>query len=376
MLEQSTEDRLIEALFARHSADGEGVLIGPGDDAAMVRCPDGEELLITTDTLNEGVHFPLGASAHSIGHRALAVSLSDLAAMAARPLWAVVTLSVPSANEKWLKEFADGLYELANRFGVRVVGGDFARGPLNVTVTAHGSAKSAAVMRRNGANAGDAIWVSGSLGDAAAGLTLLKPPRERAHPPPRERAHPPPRERAHPPPRERGHPALAKNKTPHQPPWERGHPALAESKTPSLPTPEAKTLIHRFFYPQPRVELGRKLAGIATACMDLSDGLLLDLPRLLRKCQLGARVMAEQVPLSNELRAVADPEEAMTLCLTGGDDYELCFTVAPEDEHLLAPLSAELPLSRIGELHAGEGLEVTLHGAIWRPSNSGFAHFS
>ena len=342
MLEQSTEDRLIEALFARHSADGEGVLIGPGDDAAMVRCPNGEELLITTDTLNEGVHFPLGASAHSIGHRALAVSLSDLAAMAARPLWAVVTLSVPSANEKWLKEFADGLYELANRFGVRVVGGDFARGPLNVTVTAHGSAKSAAVMRRNGANAGDAIWVSGSLGDAAAGLTLLNPPRERAHPPP----------------------------------WERGHPALAKSKTPSLPGPEAETLIHRFFYPQPRVELGRKLAAIATACMDLSDGLLLDLPRLLRKCQLGARLMAEQVPLSNELRAVADPEEALTLCLTGGDDYELCFTVAPEDEHRLAPLSAELPLSRIGELHAEEGLEVTLHGAIWRPSNSGFAHFS
>ena len=334
MLEQSTEDRLIEALFARHSADGEGVLIGPGDDAAMVRCPDGEELLITTDTLNEGVHFPLGAPAHAIGHRALAVSLSDLAAMAARPLWAVVALSVPSANEKWLKEFADGLYELANRFGVRVVGGDFARGPLNVTVTAHGSAKSAAVMRRNGANAGDAIWVSGSLGDAAAGLKLLKSP------------------------------------------WERGHPALAKNKTPSLPTPEAETLIHRFFYPQPRVELGRKLAGIATACMDLSDGLLLDLPRLLRKSKLGARVMAEQVPLSNKLRAVADPKEAITLSMTGGDDYELCFTVAPEEERLLAPLSAELPLSRIGELHAGEGLEVTLHGAIWRPSNSGFAHFS
>ena len=334
MLEQSTEDRLIEAVFARHSADGEGVLIGPGDDAAVVRCPVGEELLITTDTLNEGVHFPVGASAHSIGHRALAVSLSDLAAMAARPLWAVVTLSVPSANEKWLKEFADGLYELANRFGVRVVGGDFARGPLNVTVTAHGAARSANTLRRSGANAGDGIWISGFLGDAAAGLKVLKNS------------------------------------------WERGHPALAEGDTPSLRTPEAEALIQRFCYPQPRVELGRKLAGIASACMDLSDGLLLDLPRLLRKSEVAARVRAEQVPISKELQAFAGPHEAQELAMTGGDDYELCFTVPPEDERLLAPLSTELPLSRIGELHAGEGLEVTNHGAIWHPSHSGFAHFS
>ena len=334
MYKQSTEDRLIEALFARHAADGENVLIGPGDDAAMVRCPEGEQLLITTDTLNEGVHFPTGTSAHSIGHRALAVSLSDLAAMAARPLWAVVTLSVPSVNEKWLKEFADGLFALANHFDLRVVGGDFVRGPLNVTVTAHGSARSENTLRRSGANSGDGIWVSGFLGDAAAGLKLLDPP------------------------------------------WERGHPALVNSKIPSPHPPEAETLIQRFCYPQPRVRLGRRLAGTASACMDLSDGLLLDLPRLLRKCELGAKVMAEQLPLSNELRAVADPQEAMTLALNGGDDYELCFTVAPEDEHRLAPLAADLPISRIGELHEGEGLEITRQGAIWQPSHSGFAHFS
>ncbi len=352
MYKQSTEDRLIEALFARHAADGENVLIGPGDDAAMVRCPEGEQLLITADTLNEGVHFPIGTPAHSIGHRALAVSLSDLAAMAAHPLWAVVTLSVPSVNEKWLNEFADGLFALANHFDLRVVGGDFVRGPLNVTVTAHGSARSENTLRRSGANAGDGIWVSGFLGDAAAGLKLLESPWER------------------------GHPALGEAKTPNQNPWERGHPALANSKTPSPHPPEAETLIQRFCYPQPRVRLGRKLAGIASACMDLSDGLLLDLPRLLRKCELGAKVMAEQLPLSNELRAVADPQEAMTLALNGGDDYELCFTVAPEDEHRLAPLAADLPISRIGELHEGEGLEITLQGAIWQPSHSGFAHFS
>ncbi len=342
MHKPSTEDRLIEALFARHAADGENVLIGPGDDAAMVRCPEGEQLLITTDTLNEGVHFPIGISAHSIGHRALAVSLSDLAAMGARPLWAVVTLSVPSVNEKWLKEFADGLFALANHFDLRVVGGDFARGPLNVTVTAHGSARAKNTLRRSGANAGDGIWVSGFLGDAAAGLKLLE-----SH-------------------------------------WERGQPAFAEGEsvipaeagTPSQRPPEEEALMQRFCYPQPRVQLGRQLAGIASACMDLSDGLLLDLPRLLRKCQLGAKVMTEQLPLSNELQAVADTQEAMTLALNGGDDYELCFTVASEDEHRLAPLSADLAISRIGELHEGEGLVSTLQGSIWQPSHSGFAHFS
>ena len=320
------EDRLIETLFARHSADGDAVLIGPGDDAAMLRCPRGERLLVTTDTLNEGVHFPAGTSAHAVGYRALAVSLSDLAAMAARPLWVVVTLSVPAADEDWLGGFADGLYVLADEHGVQVVGGDFVRGPLSITATAHGAARPDAVLRRGGAGAGDGIWVSGFLGDAAAGLEVLKQ-------------------------------------------------RLAGTAS-SLGETVQEELVRRFCYPEPRIELGRRLAGIATACMDLSDGLLTDLPRLLRHSGLEGRVETENLPISDALRDFADPDDSCRLALAGGDDYELCFAVPRENEPRLKALSGELQLTRIGELHQGAGLLVTRGGRSWEPPDSGFRHFS
>lgn len=339
------EDRLIETLFARHSADGEEVLIGPGDDAAMLRCPPGEQLLITTDTLNEGVHFPVGAPARSVGYRALAVSLSDLAAMAARPRWAVVTLSVPTADEGWLGEFTDGLYELADRHGVRVVGGDFVRGPLSITVTAHGSTRQNAVLRRDGASAGDGIWVSGFLGDAAAGLQLLKQ-------------------------RLAGNVSL-------------GRKASSPSRRAGTPSPPGghhesseDSLVRRFCYPRPRIELARQLSGIATACMDLSDGLMTDLPRLLRHSGLQGRVETEKLPISAALRDFADRDDSCRLALTGGDDYELCFTVPPKNEHRLEALSDELQLTRVGDLFQGEGLLLTRAGMAWEPPDSGFRHFS
>ena len=321
------EDRLIETVFARHSADGDQVLIGPGDDAAMLRCPPGEQLLITTDTLNEGVHFPAGTPAHAIGHRALAVSLSDLAAMAARPLWAVVTLSVPAVDEEWLRDFSDGLYSLADEIGVRIVGGDFVRGPLSITVTAHGSTRKAAVLRRGGGSEGDGIWVSGFLGDAAAGLEVIKHRLEGREVPGATRS-------------------------------------FAE-----------EALVRRFCYPQPRIELGAHLSGIASACMDLSDGLMMDLPRLLRHSQVQGRIAAENLPVSGALREFADRDDAYRLALAGGDDYELCFTVPPDNEHRLKSLPGEPELTRIGELHRGEGLVLTRGGKAWEPADSGFRHF-
>ena len=321
------EDRLIETVFARHSADGEQVLIGPGDDAAMLRCPPGEQLLITTDTLNEGVHFPAGTPAHSIGHRALAVSLSDLAAMAARPLWAVVTLSVPAVDEDWLRDFSDGLYSLSDEIGVRIVGGDFVRGPLSITVTAHGSARKAAVLRRGGGSEGDGIWVSGFLGDAAAGLEVIKHRLEG-----------------------------------------REVPGATRSSA-------EEALVRRFCYPQPCIELGAHLGEIASACMDLSDGLMMDLPRLLRHSQVQGRIAAENLPISGALREFADRDDAYRLALAGGDDYELCFTVPPDNEHRLKSLPGEPELARIGELYPGEGLVLTRGGKTWAPTDSGFRHF-
>ena len=333
------EDRLIQEVFSRHGADRHSVLLGPGDDSAMVRCPEGEDLLITADTLNEGVHFPKGMAAEALGHRALAASLSDLAAMAARPLWAVVTLSVPQAQESWLAGFADGLFRLADRFGVRVIGGDFVRGPLSVTVTAHGAAKPDKVLRRSGAQAGHGIWVSGSLGDAAAGLKLIEAARRC--------------------------------------PEERGLPTLDEGMMPSFPSSaEGKALIRQFCYPQPRVELGRALAGLASACMDLSDGLIQDLPRLLRSSGVGGQVVGEDVPTSSSLRSLAGREESGCLAMTGGDDYELCFTVSPENEDQLAALSPDLLLTRIGETHDGNSLTITRKGRPWAPEKTGFSHFS
>ncbi len=328
---QPLEDRLIASLFARHGADGESVLAGPGDDAAVVRCPLGEDLAITTDTLNEGVHFPARAPAHSIGHRALAASLSDLASMGARPLWAVVALSSPKAEENWLKDFADGLFALADRCGLRIVGGDFVQGPLSVTATLHGSAKPGAALRRAAAGAGDGIWVSGFLGDAAAGLEVLKQ-------------------------------RLASE----------AHSPLRDSRTERA---AANHLVERFCYPQPRVDLGRKLAGLASACMDLSDGLSEDLPRLLASSGLGARIEMERLPLSAELLAYAGRQQARQLAWSGGDDYELCFTVSPENEARITSMAAAAPLTRIGELHRGAGLEVTLDGASWQPANTSFRHF-
>ena len=340
------EDRLIETLFARHSADGDEVLIGPGDDAAMLRCPPGERLLVTTDTLNEGVHFPAGTPAHSVGYRALAVSLSDLAAMAARPLWAVVTLSVPTADEDWLGGFADGLYALADGQGVRVVGGDFVRGPLSITVTAHGSAREDAVLRRAGAGAGEGLWVSGFIGDAAAGLAVLrKRQAENASPLGRKAS------------------SLS---------WRAGMPSLPGGHRES----SEEKLVRRFCYPQPRTELGRRLSGIATACMDLSDGLLMDLPRLLRHSGLQGRVETESLPISGALRDFAGADDSRRLALAGGDDYELCFAVPEEKQDMLESISNELQLTRIGGLHKGEGLVLTREGRSWEPPDSGFRHFS
>lgn len=346
--EQSTEDRLIETLFARHSAGGGGVLVGPGDDAAMLRCPEGEELLITTDTLNEGVHFPPGTPAHAVGYRALAVSLSDLAAMGARPLWAVVALSFPARDEwreghgeeeweQWLARFAEGLYALADTHGVRIVGGDFVRGPLSVTVAAHGSANKEEAILRGGAGKGDGLWASGTLGDAAAGLEIIG---RRLNP--RE---------------------LPDN-------------FIGSVRNPLSPSAE-NALVKRFCYPQPRIELGRELSGIASACMDLSDGLMTDLPRLLRGKPLQARIDTERLPISGALRGYADAHETALLAMAGGDDYELCFTVPAECEYRLKAVATKHKLTRIGSLHPGEGVAVTHGGEPWKGRmHGGFRHFS
>ena len=318
-----SEFALIERYFRAGGAQRADVRLGVGDDAALLEAPAGRELVAATDTLVEGIHFPAGAPPASIGHRALAVNLSDFAAMGARPAWALLALTLPQAEEPWLAEFAAGLGALARAHGVALVGGDTTRGPLCVTVTLLGHVPAGEALRRSGASAGDLLYVSGTPGDAAAGLALL------------ERR-------------------------------------LQASEA------AGAYLRERFQLPQPRLALGERLRRHASACIDVSDGLLADAGKLAAASGVGAELEFEALPLSEPLRATLAEGEARELALSGGDDYELCFAVPPAN---VAALNAELPAerwgyTRIGVLRQAMGAVVLRDGTVMEFSHSGYEHFT
>jgi len=318
-----SEFALIERYFRSCGAQRTDVALGVGDDAALLRVPAGCELVAATDTLVAGVHFPQDSPADSIGHRSLAVNLSDLAAMGARPAWALLALTLPQADEAWLGEFATGLGELARSHEVALVGGDTTRGPLCVTVQLLGFVPAGAALTRSGARAGDVLFVSGTCGDAAAGLAIEQ---RRLTGPPEVRS------------------------------W----------------------LRERFLRPAPRVALGEQLRGFASACIDVSDGLLADAGKLASASHVGVELSYSEVPLSEPLAALLGERRARELALTGGDDYELCFAVPP---HNIARLLAQLPpqdwrYTRIGALRAAPGASVVGDGTVMEFSHSGYEHFS
>ncbi len=325
------EFELIRRYFARSgfagkgsAAIGSGVLLGIGDDAALLDIPEGADLVVSVDTIVAGRHFPEGADARSIGHRALAVNLSDMAAMGAAPAWATLALTIPRADSEWLEKFAAGFLDLADAHSVALVGGDTTRGPLTVSVQILGSVPHGSALRRSGAAAGNVLAVSGTLGDAAAGLAFRQAP-------------------------------------------------LA-AKLPA----EADALIRRFEYPSPRVQLGLAARGIATAAMDLSDGLVGDLPKLAQASGLAAHVQVEMLPLSPAMRNSVGLAQARDWALAGGDDYELLFAV-PENRFAELKGLAEqlnLTLTRIGELRAGAGVTWSLNGEDFAPGVSGYDHFA
>jgi len=293
-----------------------------GDDAALLRVPHGCELVAATDTLVAGVHFPRGSPPASIGHRALAVNLSDLAAMGARPAWALLALTLTEANESWLGEFAAGFGALARAHGVALVGGDTTRGPLCVTVQLLGYVPEGQALTRGGGRPGDVLFVSGTCGDAAAGLAL-------------------------------------------------------EQGQLSAPAGAQAWLRERFLWPTPRVALGERLRGFASACIDVSDGLLADAGKLASASRAGAELGYAEVPLSEPLLAVLEEPRARELAFGGGDDYELCFAVAPNN---IARLNAQLPpeqwcYTRIGVLRAAPGAVVVRDGTVMEFSHSGYEHF-
>lgn len=320
----SSEFELIARHFARPTPQA---VLGPGDDCALLAPSPGMELAITTDMLVDGTHFLPDTDPQRLGWKTLAVNLSDLAAMGARPRWVLLAGSLPTADEAWIAAFADGLFACARRFGVDLVGGDTTRGPRNFCVTALGEVPVGTALRRDRARAGDDLWVSGQPGLAALGLAALQ----------------------------------------------------GECTLPEALAARCRTALER---PLPRVELGLALReeGLAHAAIDVSDGLLADLGHIAERSRLRLEINALQLP---HLPPGVDPLRAQRCQLAGGDDYELAFTAAPEKRPALATLAArlDLPLWRIGWTRALHDTPpgVTVLDADGQPlslNHTGFDHFA
>jgi len=314
------EFEIIARYFTRASNDAD-VVLGVGDDAAVLAV-DGH-LAVTVDTLVAGVHFPDGTAPNLLGYRLMAVNLSDLAAMGAQPRWATLALTLPKADELWLDGFSRGLFELADRYGVSLVGGNMSRGPLTMTLQLMGKVEPKNMLTRGGGHVGDDIYVTGTLGDSAAGITLI----------------------------------------------------LERSAAPDGSA--AAALKERFYRPVPRVGAGVALGPLATAAIDISDGLLADLGHVCKASGCGATIDVERVPVSAELLSLFPPQEALAQALGGGDDYELCFTAPPSraEEVEAALEAAGTPVRRIGQLVAGQTVVCRRDGEPFTPPVRGFRHF-
>ncbi len=317
------EFELIARYFTRQEAAGGPLRLGIGDDCALLDLPAGETLAVSTDMLVEGRHFFAGTEPEALGHKALAVNLSDLAAMGAMPLGFSLALALPAADADWLQGFARGLFALADAHGVQLIGGDTTKGPLNICITIYGSLPAAAALRRDAARVGDAIWVSGTLGDARLGLEALQGKR-------------------------------------------------TLDRTLLRP---ASTRLHR---PEPRVGLGLALRGIAHAAIDVSDGLAGDLMHILERSGMGAIIDADALPCGEALSR-QDIGMRREFALNGGDDYELCFTAAPEqsDQVLAAAQTAGVAVTRIGRIIEGHTLQITDgDGQLLDVAAHSFDHFA
>lgn len=320
-----TEFAIIDRFFSSsaRSALRPELHLGVGDDCALLTIPEGQQLAISIDTMVEGRHFPADADAGDIGYRALAVATSDLAAMGAAPLAATLALTLPCADEAWLEGFSRGFHSALGDFSMSLIGGDTTCGPLTITVQVHGVVPQGCALLRSGARVGDKIVVSGALGDAAAALAGFDRQLE-----------------------------------------------LDETQSASL---------HRRFYrPQPRIGLGQSLLSLAHSAIDISDGLLADLGHIVQRSAVGARIAVDALPLSTTLCAIAEREQALQWALTGGDDYELCFTLSADNLTQLKMLASDcgVDLTVIGDIVAGDGVQVLdTAGREVQFASGGFQHF-
>ena len=311
---------LIRRFFAVPAQGRADTVLGIGDDCALLAPTAGMELAVTVDTLVAGVHFLPEVDPESLGHKALAVNLSDLAAMGAEPAWCTLALTLPAVDESWLTAFARGLFALANRYGVALIGGDTTRGPLSISIQAMGQLPPGTALRRAGAKAGDLIYVSGPLGGAGLGLRMRQ-----------------------------------------------GELATHD--------PQAIAALER---PEPRLLLGQRLRGLATACIDVSDGLAADLGHILAASGVGARIDYDRLPLLETVRHYVAASGDHTLPLTAGDDYELCFTVPAHRraEAEAALHDADLSGAAIGMIETQPGLRIDWQGRPLTLPSKGYEHFA
>lgn len=310
--------------FFSHKPLREDVVVGVGDDAAVLELPRDKQLVQCVDTLVAGVHFPFETSAADIAYKALAVNLSDLAAMGAEPAWFTLALTVPAADPEWLSEFSHSMAKTASNYGIELVGGDTTQGPLTISINVSGFVEPGKALTRGGAQPGDAIYVSGSLGDAAVALaefngSLLIPDQYRDY------------------------------------------------------------FFQRLNRPVPRLLLGQQLADIASACIDISDGLVADLGHILEQSQVGASIHTANLPRSEQFTHTLQAESlALPLLLSQGDDYELCFTVAQKNFAQLETLlqQTRLKVTCIGQIETMPGLRcMDAQGEIIEVGEGGYQHF-
>ncbi|MCF6325098.1 MAG: thiamine-phosphate kinase [Gammaproteobacteria bacterium] len=325
------EFELIERYFTGSGSERDDVVLGVGDDAAILSLPAGHELVVSTDTLVAGIHFFPDVDPCSLGHKALAVNLSDLAAMGARPAWVTLALTLPQVDEVWLAAFSQGFTALAHQHGVQLIGGDTTSGPLSITVQAMGFVEKGRAWRRDAAKPGDAIYVTGALGDAGLALQAI------------------------------------------------------EQKIVFPQEPLAR-IISRLEKPTPRIAEALALSGVVNAAIDLSDGLLSDLGHILKASRVGAEIQLDALPLSSAFRGCRQDKVAQQLSdecwqslpLSAGDDYELCFTVGFEKQHEVASTLATHGFMAhcIGRIDNGSGLRcVQKNGEQYLTGQSGYEHF-
>ena len=319
-----TEFELIKRYFTYPAP---GTLLGVGDDAALVRVARGMELAVSTDMLVCGRHFFADADPAQLGHKALAVNLSDMAAMGATPRWVTLSLALPRADASWLRPFAGGFMRLARKHRVDLIGGDTTRGPLNICVQIMGEVPAGRALRRDGARAGDEIWVSGHLGDAALALAAFE-------------------------------------------------------KRISLGRQELAAVARRLHQPVPRIALGAALRKIARSAIDISDGLLADLGHICERSGVAADIEFERLPVSAIMRRHLQQSAARAAVLAGGDDYELCFTAAPARHGAVLGIARRLglKLTCIGVVRraARNTPQVAVRardGGLIHIDHSGFDHF-